>query len=334
MEILGLVMLILGTIACIYAYYKIKHQKKIDSETEKTNLEIKKDMHRLEINRSNIIRSLKLLEEQEKTQQDRIKELSQMVEDMNKNANSAFEQYVETLEHSYNQIEREFENSIETLDISYASVQDQYLSKIDSVKADLDKITRTRAAAIEAQLNEERIKKEKEFYSIYDKPSICNNMKLNSLLDIYYALKNPKAKKYYEDAIEITKSLKKGNILIGSGLLSSRDVLLIYLGASNDAHNIYLQILAELGIIGIVLFALTIIMMFIRIIKTKLNKENEKYILITIYFMIVFLMYGITGNGLFDLTIATMYYLMLGLLFSNIKKEKEEKDESRNFNIS
>lgn len=31
---------------------------------------------------------------------------------------------------------------------------------------------------------------EKEFYSIYDKPSICNNMKLNSLLDIYYALKN------------------------------------------------------------------------------------------------------------------------------------------------
>ena len=190
MEILGLVMLILGTIACIYAYYKIKHQKKIDSETEKTNLEIKKDMHRLEINRSNIIRSLKLLEEQEKTQQDRIKELSQMVEDMNKNANSAFEQYVETLEHSYNQIEREFENSIETLDISYASVQDQYLSKIDSVKADLDKITRTRAAAIEAQLNEERIKKEKEFYSI--KLSALELKDVKVLRSIEPQLNNPR----------------------------------------------------------------------------------------------------------------------------------------------
>lgn len=190
MEILGLVMLILGTIACIYAYYKIKHQKKIDSETEKTNLEIKKDMHRLEINRSNIIRSLKLLEEQEKTQQDRIKELSQMVEDMNKNANSAFEQYIETLEHSYNQIEREFENSIETLDISYASVQDQYLSKIDSVKADLDKITRTRAAAIEAQLNEERIKKEKEFYSI--KLSALELKDVKVLRSIEPQLNNPR----------------------------------------------------------------------------------------------------------------------------------------------
>lgn len=31
---------------------------------------------------------------------------------------------------------------------------------------------------------------EKQFYSIYDKPSICSSMKLNTLMDIYYALKN------------------------------------------------------------------------------------------------------------------------------------------------
>ena len=30
----------------------------------------------------------------------------------------------------------------------------------------------------------------KQFYSIYDKPSVCNSMKLNTLSDIYYALKN------------------------------------------------------------------------------------------------------------------------------------------------
>ncbi len=31
---------------------------------------------------------------------------------------------------------------------------------------------------------------EKQFYSIYDKPSVCSSMKLNTLSDIYYALKN------------------------------------------------------------------------------------------------------------------------------------------------
>ena len=190
MNILSIIIFILGLCTCIYAYYKIKHQKQVDSETEKINLEIKQDMYRLEINRSNIIKSLKLLEEQEKTQQERIKELSQMVEDMNKNANSAFEQYVETLENSYNQIEREFENSIETLDISYATVQDQYLSKIDSVKADLDKITKTRAAAMEAQLNEERIKKEKEFYSI--KLSTLELKDVKVLRSIEPQLNNPR----------------------------------------------------------------------------------------------------------------------------------------------
>ena len=190
MNILSIIIFILGISACIYAYHKIKHQKQVDNETEKFNLEIKQDMHRLEINRSNIIRSLKLLEEQEKIQQDRIKELSQMVEDMNKNANSAFEQYVETLENSYNQIEREFENSIETLDISYATVQDQYLSKIDSVKADLDKITKTRAATMEAQLNEERIKKEKEFYSI--KLSALELKDVKVLRSIEPQLNNPR----------------------------------------------------------------------------------------------------------------------------------------------
>lgn len=190
MEILGLVMLILGTIACIYAYYKIKHQKKIDSETEEINRKLETTTTYLKNKKEKLIETLHYLEEQELKQNNKIKELTEMIENMNKNANSAFEQYVETLENSYNQIEREFENSIETLDISYATVQDQYLSKINSVKADLDKITKTRAAAIEAQLNEERIKKEKEFYSI--KLSTLELKDVKILRSIEPQLNNPR----------------------------------------------------------------------------------------------------------------------------------------------
>ena len=31
---------------------------------------------------------------------------------------------------------------------------------------------------------------DKQFYDIYDKPSICQSMKLNTIMDVYYALKN------------------------------------------------------------------------------------------------------------------------------------------------
>lgn len=190
MEILGLIMLIVGLIACGYAYYKVKNQKQKDSQTEEINRKLETTTTYLKNKKEKLIETLHYLEEQELKQNNKIKELTEMIENMNKNANSAFEQYVETLENSYNQIEREFENSIETLDISYATVQDQYLSKINSVKADLDKITKTRAAAIEAQLNEERIKKEKEFYSI--KLSALELKDVKVLRSIEPQLNNPR----------------------------------------------------------------------------------------------------------------------------------------------
>ena len=190
MEILGLIMLIVGLIACGYAYYKVKNQKQKDNQTEEINRKLETTTTYLKNKKEKLIETLHYLEEQELKQNNKIKELTEMIENMNKNANSAFEQYVETLENSYNQIEREFENSIETLDISYATVQDQYLSKINSVKADLDKITKTRAAAIEAQLNEERIKKEKEFYSI--KLSALELKDVKVLRSIEPQLNNPR----------------------------------------------------------------------------------------------------------------------------------------------
>ena len=166
MEILGLIMLIIGIIACIYAYQKVKNQKQIDKEVEEANKKLLQNFNNLSMRENNLKYEIDILEQQHRDKTNKIKELNQLTEDMNKSAAAAFAQYVEALESSYNQIEREFENSIETLDISYATVQNQYLSKIDGIKADLEKITKTRAAAIEAQLNEERIKKEKEFYSL------------------------------------------------------------------------------------------------------------------------------------------------------------------------
>lgn len=190
MEILGLIMLIAGIIACVYAYHKIKNQKQIDKEIEETNKKLLQNFNNLSMRENNLKYEIDILEQQHKDKTERLKELNQLTEDMNKSAASAFAQYVEALESSYKQIEEEFESNIETLDNSYINIQDQYISKIDSVKADLDKISATRAAAIEAQLNEERIKKEKEFYSI--KLSTLELKDVKVLRSIEPQLNNPR----------------------------------------------------------------------------------------------------------------------------------------------
>ena len=114
MEILGLIMLIIGIIACIYAYQKVKNQKQIDKEVEEANKKLLQNFNNLSMKENNLKYEIDILEQQHKDTTDKIKELNQLTEDMNKSAAAAFAQYVEALESSYDQIEREFENSIET----------------------------------------------------------------------------------------------------------------------------------------------------------------------------------------------------------------------------
>lgn len=114
---------------------------------------------------------------------------------------------------------------------------------------------------------------------------------------------------------------KKGNVFIGNGLFSSRNILYSTYGEINDAHNIYLQVLVELGIPGILCFATIVFVSFSKIFKTKLNK-NSLLKIMGIFYIFVFYIYGVSGNGLFDLTIAPMWLLMMSFVFNNIK-EKE-----------
>ena len=190
MNILEPILIILGILSCTYVYYKLKKQKQINKDIEKANKKLLETYNDLLIKENNLINKLNLLEQQEQDRTQRLKELNQLTEDMNRSATAAFTQYVEALESSYKQVEEEFESNIETLDNSYINIQDQYIAKIDSVRADLDKISATRAAAIEAQLNEERIKKEKEFYSI--KLSALELKDVKVLRSIEPQLNNPR----------------------------------------------------------------------------------------------------------------------------------------------
>lgn len=186
MSIITLIIVAGALILGGYAYYRIKQQKKIDIEIEQKNKKILENYNELQIKEKNLINKLKLLEEQEYKATEKLKELA----NTNENAATAFEQYVAALEQAYNQKEKEFENNIQLLDNSYAIAQKSWIDKQTEVLSDLDRIKNTRAAAMEAQLKEQEIKAQKEYYSINISALELNDVKI--LRDIEYKLNNPR----------------------------------------------------------------------------------------------------------------------------------------------
>ena len=113
------------------------------------------------------------------------------------------------------------------------------------------------------------------------------------------------------------------NPLFGKGFLSFNDYAFYrgfrYYGErwNYQAHNVYIQLLAETGIVGLLLMTLLIILMLFKIISVVKEKPVFWNILL-IYWIILFGVYSFTGN--------TLYYpcqlivlIIIILLVSNIK---------------
>lgn len=190
MEFLSLIVFLIGVIATLASWYKIHHQSQLDKETEEKNKEILQTYNTLLEKEKILTNTLNQLAQEEAKYTEKIKTLNNLTEDMNKSAAAAFSQYVDSLEASYKEKENEFENNIELLDNSYMNVQDDYINKINQARQDLDKISATRAAAIEAQRKEQQIKNEKSIYSVQLTKMELDDVKV--LRDIEYKLNNPR----------------------------------------------------------------------------------------------------------------------------------------------
>lgn len=86
-----------------------------------------------------------------------------------------------------------------------------------------------------------------------------------------------------------------------------------------QTHNIYLQLLSEVGIIGLLvmvgLFLYPLFLVFRRTRKYSLdrfigfyNQKEKMYFLSSVYIIVFFLLYGMTGNPLYD---SYMYFLAI-----------------------
>ena len=117
----------------------------------------------------------------------------------------------------------------------------------------------------------------------------------------------------FENAILITKN----NIVFGTGLKTFRNMCFGKMyefsnsNCSTHPHNYYLEVLSELGTIGIVLFLLLIILIF----KKKFIIENKKYKTLLILFLVCFLFPFQTTGSFFNNYNSFIFFFILSNYF-------------------
>lgn len=112
-------------------------------------------------------------------------------------------------------------------------------------------------------------------------------------------------------------------------------------------HNIYIQLLAEIGIFGLLIFLVCIIFnlflvlkkIFKILYKTKNIFVNEKILetnLFSLYMQILFILYGFSGNPLYSINFLLIYTISVSITTTTnkINIEDDPNEKSRHINIS
>jgi len=167
----------------ITAYQKTTKTNEINKQIEEENKKLLKD-------KEDTVNELKFLNEKKEEIKKDLAEIEKITNNMNAAARNAFSQFCEALDAEYINVEKEYDNEINAIKTAYDNFQDTLLYKMRIEQEKLDKISATRAAAMEAQLKEQEIKNKQSFYCPQIPEDELKDVK--TLRDIEYKLNNPR----------------------------------------------------------------------------------------------------------------------------------------------
>lgn len=118
---------------------------------------------------------------------------------------------------------------------------------------------------------------------------------------------------------------------LGTGFLFGKGFANTYLYYSQGAHNIYIQLLYDLGIVGLVLYVWYFAVNLksaVQSYRISSNEENKEQLLMCFYFQGLFLVYGLSGNPLFTGNMLYIYFVILAATQNLRRKVKNENSHT------
>ena len=175
--------ILIAIIACLLGftnlYKKVKYNKKI----KKDNIELQRENIYLKTEQDFEKEKLKII-------QSRINELKNVQLDYEKNAKQSFSNYCDLLDTEYKVKEEEYNKLLIQLEYSYDNKYDEISKELEEVNKELDKMKKTRVAAMEAKRKEKEIEENIQFYSLSIENKDKNDIK--TLERVKEDLNNPR----------------------------------------------------------------------------------------------------------------------------------------------
>lgn len=128
----------------------------------------------------------------------------------------------------------------------------------------------------------------------------------------------------------------KDNKILGIGIGTVQNLIGDY------SHNVYIQLLAEIGIIGFSVYCVAIIISFMQTIKKmkqvlKIDDKSKKEILaVSLFIQIIYICYSFSGNPLYGQMFFVPYMIAIAIANSisieHIKNNNREEYKNANWN--